>query len=125
MPFQISELVIRVTGDTPDGAVGGDQPTQCLKGTTCKAPGADTHCIVKGTTCVVPPPDTSECRKGGTTCVPPTDDPTSTCRHGGTTCRPGPSKSQPPKKAELDFVLQQIRDTIASESVEDEALVTA
>jgi hypothetical protein len=36
-----------------------------------------------------------------------------------------PDKSQPAKKAELDFVLQQIRDTVAIEAAEDEVLVTA
>jgi hypothetical protein len=121
MPFQISELVIRVTGESPEGAVVGknDPPpaiSECRKGGhTCIPDG--TNCRHGGTTCQ----NISECRKGGTTCM--ADDPPSTCRHGGTTCMP-PGKSQP-KKAELDFVLQQVRDAIAAEPANDEELVTA
>jgi hypothetical protein len=107
MPFQISELVIRVTGET------AHKPgTECRKG---------------GSTCMPPTPDPgTTCRHGGTTCMPPTPDPGTTCRHGGTTCKPGaPDRSQPAKHAELEFVLQQIRDTVATETADDEALVTA
>jgi hypothetical protein len=109
MPFQISELVIRVTGDSPDGAVVGKQP-----------PDAISECRKGGHTCL---PNITDCRKGGSTCVPNVP---SECRHGGTTCAPpgGPGKSQP-KKAELDFVLQQIRDAVAAEPARDEELVTA
>jgi hypothetical protein len=35
-----------------------------------------------------------------------------------------PGKSQP-KKAELDFVLQQIRDAVAADPAHDEELITA
>lgn len=111
MPFQISELVIRVSGDSPDGAIVGKQ----------SPPPAVSECRQGGHTCV---PDITNCRHGGTTCKPDADPP-STCRHGGTTCMPpGPGKSQP-KKAELDFVLQQIRDAVAAEPANDEELVTA
>ena len=104
MPFQISELVIRVTTDSPDGAiVGKEAVSECRQG---------------GHTCV---PNVTDCRKGGSTCAPPNVP--SDCRKGGTTCAP-PEKSQP-KKAELDFVLQQIRDAVAAETANDEELVTA
>jgi hypothetical protein len=106
MPFQISELVIRVTGDAPEGAVA-------------KQPDPGTTCRHGGTTCMADTP--TECRKGGTTCMSP-DSPTE-CRKGGTTCMP-PKKSQA-SDAEFDRVLQQIRDAAATESVEDEALITA
>lgn len=109
MPFQISELVLRVTG-SPDGAIDNKQP-----------PSEVSECRKGGHTCI---PDITNCRHGGTTCKPDADPP-STCRHGGTTCMPpGPGKSQP-KKAELDFVLQQIRDAVAAEPANDEELVTA
>jgi hypothetical protein len=109
MPFQISELVIRVSGDSADGAIVGKQP-----------PAAVSECRQGGHTCV---PNVTDCRKGGTTCVPPGA--VSDCRGGGTTCAPpGPGKSQP-KKAELDFVLQQIRDAVAADPANDEELVTA
>jgi hypothetical protein len=114
MPFQISELVIRVTGDSPDGAIVGKQP-------------AVSECRVH--TCV---PDVTDCRKGGNTCANVTD-----CRKGGNTCSPNvpsdcrdhtcmvpPGKSQP-KKAELDFVLQQVRDAVAADPANDEELITA
>jgi hypothetical protein len=104
MPFQISELVIRVTTDSPDGAiVGKEAVSECRQG---------------GHTCV---PNVTDCRKGGSTCAPPNVP--SDCRKGGTTCAP-PDKSQP-KKAELDFVLQQVRDAVAAETANDEELVTA
>ena len=104
MPFQISELVIRVTTDSPDGAiVGKEAVSECRQG---------------GHTCV---PNVTDCRKGGSTCAPPNVP--SDCRKGGTTCAP-PGKSQP-KKAELDFVLQQVRDAVAAETANDEELVTA
>ncbi len=104
MPFQISELVIRVTGDSPDGAIVGKQP-------------AVSECRQGGHTCL---PNVTDCRKGGSTCMP---DVPSTCREH--TCMPpAPGKPQP-KKAELDFVLQQIRDTVAAEAANDEELVTA
>jgi hypothetical protein len=108
MPFQISELVIRVTGDSPDGAIVGKD-----------VPPAVSECRKGGHTCI---PDVTNCRHGGSTCAPPNVP--SDCRHGGTTCAP-PSKSQQPKKAELDFVLQQIRDAVAAEPAHDEELVTA
>ena len=103
MPFQISELVIRVTTDSPDGAIGKQAVSECRQG---------------GHTCV---PNVTDCRKGGSTCAPPNVP--SDCRKGGTTCAP-PDKSQP-KKAELDFVLQQVRDAVAAETANDEELVTA
>jgi hypothetical protein len=104
MPFQISELVIRVTTDSPDGAiVGKEAVSECRQG---------------GHTCV---PNVTDCRKGGSTCAPPNVP--SDCRKGGTTCAP-PDKSQP-KKAELDFVLLQVRDAVAAETANDEELVTA
>jgi hypothetical protein len=104
MPFKISELVIRVAADSPDGAiVGKEAVSECRQG---------------GHTCV---PNVTDCRKGGSTCAPPNVP--SDCRKGGTTCAP-PEKSQP-KKAELDFVLQQIRDAVAAETANDEELVTA
>jgi hypothetical protein len=110
MPFQISELVIRVTGDSPDGAIINKQ----------SPPPAVSECRQGGHTCI---PDVTVCRKGGTTCAPPNVP--SECHHGGTTCAPpGPGKSQP-KTAELDFVLQQIRDAVAAEPANDEELVTA
>lgn len=108
MPFQISELVIRVSG--PSARQPG---TECRKG---------------GTTCMPPKPEPgTECLRGGTTCKPgPGPGPGTECRKGGSTCMAGtPDKSQPAKKAELDFVLQQIRDTVAIEAAEDEVLVTA
>jgi hypothetical protein len=109
MPFQISELVIRVSGDSADGAIVGKQP-----------PAAVSECRQGGHTCI---PDVTDCRKGGSTCAPP--DVPSNCRQGGVTCAPpAPGKSQP-KKAELDFVLQQIRDAVAAEPANDEELVTA
>jgi|GEM_PF-4446838 hypothetical protein len=117
MPFQISELVIRVTMDSPDGAIVGKQSP------------AVSECRQGGHTCV---PDVTDCRKGGNTCANVTD-----CRKGGSTCSPNvpsecivhtcmaqPGKSQP-KKAELDFVLQQLRDAVAAEPANDEELVTA
>jgi hypothetical protein len=111
MPFQISELVIRVTGNSPDGAIDNKQ-----------APPEVSECRQGGHTCL---PNVSTCRQGGTTCKPTELDPPSTCRQGGTTCMPpGPGKSQP-KKAELDFVLQQIRDAVAADLANDEELVTA
>jgi hypothetical protein len=119
MPFQISELVIRVTGDSPDGAIENKQPavSECRQGGHTCLPDA-TNCRKGGSTC----PDVTNCRHGGTTCMP---DVPSNCRVGGTTCAPpGPSKSQP-KKAEMDFVLQQIRDAVASEEEPAEELVTA
>jgi hypothetical protein len=104
MPFKISELVIRVAADSPDGAiVGKEAVSECRQG---------------GHTCV---PNVTDCRKGGSTCAPPNVP--SDCRKGGTTCAP-PDKSQP-KKAELDFVLQQVRDAVAAETADDEELVTA
>ncbi len=111
MPFQISELVIRVTGDSPDGAIAGKQ----------SPPPAVSECRKGGHTCL---PNVTDCRHGGSTCAPP--DVPSDCHHGGSTCAPpgGPGKSQP-KKAELDFVLQQIRDTVALEPANDEELITA
>jgi hypothetical protein len=109
MPFQISELVIRVTGDSPDGAIVGKQPAPAVS-----------ECRQGGHTCI---PAVTDCRKGGSTCAPPNVP--SDCIHGGSTCAPpGPGKSQP-KKAELDFVLQQIRDAVATEPAEDEELVIA
>lgn len=120
MPFQISELVIRVTTDSPDGAiVGKEAVSECRQGGHTCLPNV-TDCRKGGSTCA-PPNVPSDCRKGGTTCVPP--DRPSDCHHGGTTCAP-PNKSQP-KKAELDFVLQQIRDAVAAETANDEVLVTA
>ena len=58
MPFQISELVIRVTGDSPDGAIINKQ----------SPPPAVSECRQGGHTCI---PDVTVCRKGGTTCAPP------------------------------------------------------
>ena len=104
MKFQISELVIRVAADSPDGAIVGQE--------------AVSECRQGGHTCV---PNVTDCRKGGSTCAPPNVP--SDCRKGGTTCAP-PDKSQP-KKAELDFVLQQVRDAVAAETANDEELVTA
>jgi hypothetical protein len=130
MPFQISELVIRVSGDSTDGVVadqgvteckggktcGGQTPTECRHGgTTCMHP-VVTHCGHGGSTC----PDTTNCRHGGSTCSDTTN-----CRHGGSTCAtPGKSKAQV-KDAELDFVLQQIRDAVSAQKDEKEELVTA
>jgi hypothetical protein len=109
MPFQINELVIRVTGDSPDGAINKQSP-----------PPAVSECRQGGHTCL---PNVTDCRKGGSTCMPP--DVPSNCRTGGTTCAPpGPGKSQP-KKAELDFVLQQVREAVAAEAANEEELVTA
>lgn len=112
MPFQISELVIRVTGDSPDGAIVGKQ----------SPPPEVSECRKGGHTCL---PNITDCRHGGSTCKPAEMDPPSTCRQGGHTCMPpgGPGKSQP-KKAELDFVLQQLRDAVAAEPANEE-LVTA
>ena len=104
MPFQISELVVRVAGDSPDGAIVGQE--------------AVSECRQGGHTCL---PNVTDCRKGGSTCAPPNVP--SDCRKGGTTCAP-PGKSEP-KKAELDFVLQQVRDAVAAETADDEDLVTA
>jgi hypothetical protein len=124
MPFQISELVIRVSGDSADGAIVGKQPpaavSECRQGGHTCIPDV-TDCRKGGSTCA-PPNVPSDCRKGGATCIPPNVP--SDCHHGGSTCAPGPGKSQP-KKAELDFVLQQIRDAVAAEPAEDEELVTA
>jgi hypothetical protein len=107
MPFQISELVIRVTGDSPDGAIDNKQ-----------SPPAVSECRQGGHTCL---PDVTDCRKGGTTCMPP--DVPSTCREH--TCVPAAPGKPQPKKAELDFVLQQVRDAVAAEPANDEELVTA
>jgi hypothetical protein len=104
MPFQISELVVRVAADSPDGAIVGQE--------------AVSECRQGGHTCL---PNVTDCRKGGSTCAPPNVP--SDCRKGGTTCAP-PGKSEP-KKAELDFVLQQVRDAVAAETANDEDLVTA
>jgi hypothetical protein len=115
MPFQISELVIRVTGDSPDGAIAGTINNKQ------SPPPAVSECRKGGNTCL---PNVTDCRHGGTTCMPPNVP--SDCHHGGTTCAPpgGPGKSQP-KKAELDFVLQQIRDAVGAEPANDEELITA
>jgi hypothetical protein len=117
MPFQISELVIRVAGDSPDGAIVGKQPavSECRQGGHTCLPNV-TDCRKGGNTCA----NVTDCRKGGTTCSP---DVPSTCREH--TCMP-PSPGKPqPKKAELEFVLQQIRDAVAAEPANDEELVTA
>jgi hypothetical protein len=113
MPFQISELVIRVAADSPDGVLAADPAdpvTSCRKG---------------GTTCMPPKPadPVSTCRHGGTTCMPPTQDPVSTCRHGGTTCKPGQSAA--PKKAELEVVLEQLRAAVAAEAADESLLILA
>lgn len=105
MPFQISELVIRVAADPKDPV---------------------TNCRHGGTTCMPPTPEdpVTACRKGGTTCMPPgPTDPVTACRHGGTTCKPG--KSAAPKKAELEVVLDQLRAAVAAEADDDSALILA
>jgi hypothetical protein len=107
MPFQISELVIRVAADSPDGVLAAD------------AKEAVTACRKGGTTCMPPTPDpVTACRHGGTTCMPP--DKVTACRHGGTTCMPG--KPAEPKKAELEVVLEQLRAAVAAEPAHESAL---
>jgi hypothetical protein len=111
MPFQISELVIRVAADSPDGVLAADPKdpvTSCRKGgTTCMPPG--------------PADPVTSCRHGGTTCMPP--DKVTECRHGGTTCMPG--KPAAPKKAELDAVLEQLRAAVAAEAADESVLTLA
>jgi hypothetical protein len=120
MPFQISELVIRVATDSPDGAfIGQEAVSECRQGGHTCLPNV-TDCRKGGSTCA-PPNVPSDCRKGGATCAPP--DRPSECRKGGATCPP-PSKSER-RDAELDFVLRQIRDTVAAEIAGHEVLVTA
>jgi hypothetical protein len=116
MPFQISELVIRVTGESPDGAIVGKQSpavSECRQGGHTCLPNV-TDCRKGGNTCA----NVSECRKGGNTCA---NVPSECIVH---TCMAPPGKSQP-KKAELDFVLQQIRDAVAADPAHDEELITA
>jgi hypothetical protein len=113
MPFQISELVIRVAADSPDGMLAAapkDPVTACRHG---------------GTTCMPPTPDpVTACRHGGTTCMPPGPPDTVTeCRHGGTTCMP--KKPAAPKKAELDAVLGQLRAAVAAEAADESVLTLA
>ena len=131
MPFQISELVIRVTADAPEGAMAAGDKSACINGPkTCIEP-PDSACRHGATTCA----DASACRHGATTCRD-----LSACRHGATTCAvPQPSDclkgpktcigaSSAPhqaRPAELDFVLQQLRDAVASEAADAEALITA
>jgi hypothetical protein len=111
MPFQISELVIRVAADSPDGMVAAAPPDPV------------TACRHGGTTCMPPTGDpVSTCRHGGTTCMPPgPPDKVTACRKGGTTCMP--NKPAAPKKAELDAVLEQLRTAVAAEAA-DEAVLT-
>ena len=113
MPFKISELVIRVAADSPDGmlaAGANDAVTTCRHG---------------GTSCVPPTQDpVTSCRHGGTTCMPPgPPDKVTDCRHGGTTCMP--KKPPAPKKAELDAVLEQLRATVAAEAADEAVLILA
>jgi hypothetical protein len=119
MPFQISELVIRVTTDSPDGAVVGQEAvSECRKGGHTCLPNV-TDCRKGGSTCA-PPNAPSDCRKGGVTCA----DVPSNCGAAAVTCAPPKSSSQR-RQAELDFVLQQIRDAVTAETADDEDLVTA
>lgn len=120
MPFQISELIIRVPVYSPEDAVAAaDPPSTCRHGgTTCMPPDTPTTCRKGGTTCQ---PNVTNCRRGGTTCRP--DNPTA-CRHGGTTCKPGnASQSVAQDKTELDAVLAQLRSAMA-ETVDDVDLIS-
>jgi hypothetical protein len=118
MPFQISELVIRVTTDSPDGVVGQEAVSECRKGGHTCLPNV-TDCRKGGSTCM-PPNVPSDCRKGGVTCA----DVPSNCKAAAVTCAPHKSSTQR-GQAELDFVLQQVRDAVAAETADDEDLVTA
>lgn len=116
MPFQISELVIRVSGDATDGMIAGQAADECKGGHT--VPNTPTECRKGGTTCMHPV--VTACRKGGATCPDTTN-----CRHGGSTCAPPGKSKADARDAEMDFVLQQIRDAVQAEREEAEELVTA
>jgi hypothetical protein len=107
MPFQISELVVRVGSSTSDGAVaaGPDDPA--------------TSCKHSGTTCRPQPEPGTQCRQGGSTCRPDVTE----CRHGGSTCRPGKSgEKASARQAELELVLGQLRVMLAKERAEEREL---
>ena len=120
MPFQISELVIRVAADSPGGAVGKEAVSECRQGGHTCLPNV-TDCRKGGSTCA-PPNVPSDCRKGGTTCAP---DVPSNCSAGAVTCAPRKSSASQRRQSELDFVLQQVRDAVAAETADDKDLVTA
>jgi hypothetical protein len=112
MPFQISELVIRVGSGSPDGALAGgpdDAVTACKHG---------------GSTCRPQPDPGTQCRQGGSTCRPQ-DDPGTQCRQGGSTCKPGkPGATASARLAELELVLGQLRAAAAEERAEERLLTT-
>jgi hypothetical protein len=109
MPFQISELAIRVASTSPDGALaaGANNPvTECRHG---------------GSTCRPDPDPGTQCRQGGSTCRPQPD-PGTECRKGGSTCKPGATGSA--RQAELELVLGQLRAAVAEARAEERLLTT-
>jgi hypothetical protein len=112
MPFQISELVIRVASTSPDGALAAapdDSVTECRHG---------------GSTCRPQPDPGTQCRQGGSTCRPQ-DDPGTACKHGGSTCKPGKAgATAEARQAELELVLGQLRAAVAEERAEERLLTT-
>lgn len=111
MPFQISELMVRVGAVSPDGALAKGPPDPV------------TNCKHGGTTCRPPDEPGTACRAGGTTCAPQPD-PGTQCKHSGTTCKPGKSSAGAARDAELELVLGQLRAALAATRAEESRLTT-